>query len=176
MFSISLPLSGLSGQRWHASWSEPALPKATFPHWQVQGTGFQKESSLCFWPSLVLPHQQWLSWTHISCSPAFLTALCKPREKLLIAPFTFVPSFLLFSPCGAQGRGDSPFLKDQEGPFGVQRSFSSSLTMVGGQRQSLKGQLTHISRPSWPLPPLCLQLWPVSHRQPAGRLGTQAPP
>lgn len=78
--SISLPLCGHSGQCWHPPQPEPALPEATFPHWQVQGTVLWKESSLHFWPSLVLPHQRWLSWTRLSFSPAFLTALCKPRE------------------------------------------------------------------------------------------------
>lgn len=174
----SLPLSGRSGQCWHPSEPEPALLEATFPHWQVQGTGFWKESSLRFWPSLVLPHQRWLSWTRISYSPAFLTPFCKPREKLLIAPFTLLLSFPTVSPCVRRAGWEmsNPFLRDQEGPSGWKDSSSSIMTADGGPRQSLKGQLPYTVVSYHHLPPLCLRSWPVSHGWAPGCFATRGPP
>lgn len=60
----------------------------------------------------------------------------------------------------ARQEAPGPFLRDQEGLSGVQRSSRPSL--AAGLRKSLKVQLTHTGAPSCPLPPLCLWLWLVS--------------
>lgn len=56
----------------------------------------------------------------------------------------------------ARQEAPGPFLRDQEGLSGVQRSSRPSL--AAGLRKSLKVQLTHTGAPSCPLPPLCLWL------------------